>query len=66
MILQTVRAPFSHPVDIDELRPTQITIRQREVEVRAAKLKKILRTMPARQFASTSFPWSKVRRTIFM
>jgi hypothetical protein len=39
MIVQTVRAPVSHPVDIEELRPTQITVGSREVETRAAKLK---------------------------
>jgi hypothetical protein len=41
MIMQTVRAPVSHPVDIDDLRPTQITIGLIEVESRAAKLKKL-------------------------
>jgi hypothetical protein len=40
MILQTVRAPVSHPVEIDELRPTQITIGFREVKSRSATLKK--------------------------
>jgi hypothetical protein len=39
MMMQTVRAPLSHPVDIGELRPTQMTIGLREVETRAAKLK---------------------------
>ncbi len=42
MSIQTIRAPVSHPVDIDELRPTQITIGFKEVETRAAKLKKLL------------------------
>ncbi len=39
MLIQTVRAPVSHPVDIDELRPTQMTIGVREIEARAAKIK---------------------------
>ena len=38
-MLQMVRAPLSHPVDIAELKPTQMTIGLREVETRAAKLK---------------------------
>jgi hypothetical protein len=40
MILQTVRAPVSHPIEIDVLRPTQITLGYREVESRSEKLKK--------------------------
>ncbi|MFZ1110115.1 MAG: ParB-like protein [Rhodomicrobium sp.] len=36
--MQTVRSPVSHPVDIDELRPTQITVGVKEVETRAARL----------------------------
>ncbi len=39
MMMQTVRAPLSHPVDIAVLRPTQMTVGLREVETRAAKLK---------------------------
>ena len=39
MALQPVRAPVSHPVEIDELRPTQMTLGYREVEDRSAKLK---------------------------
>jgi hypothetical protein len=41
MIIQAVRAPVSHPVDIDDLRPTQITVGVREIETRAEKLKKL-------------------------
>ncbi len=41
MPLQAVRAPVSHPVDISDLRPTQITVGCREVETRAAKMKKL-------------------------
>lgn len=41
MVMQAIRAPVSHPVDIDDLRPTQITIGYREVETRAARLKKL-------------------------
>jgi hypothetical protein len=40
MMLQTVRAPVSHPIAIDDLKPTQITVGLREVENRAGKLKK--------------------------
>lgn len=39
MSMQTVRAPVSHPVDIADLRPTQMTVGMKEVETRAAKLK---------------------------
>jgi hypothetical protein len=39
MLMQTVRAPVSHPVDILELRPTQITIGLKEAEAKAARLK---------------------------
>ncbi len=38
MMMQTVRAPLSHPVDIAGLKPTQMTIGLKEVETRAAKL----------------------------
>jgi hypothetical protein len=41
MVMQAIRAPVSHPVDIDDLRPTQITIGYREVETHAARLKKL-------------------------
>jgi len=41
MIMQAVRAPVSHPVEIDNLRPTQITIGRHEVETHAARLKKL-------------------------
>ena len=41
MIMQAVRAPVSHPIDIDDLRPTQITVGLREVETQAEKLKKL-------------------------
>ncbi len=40
MMLQTVRAPVSHPIAIDDLRPTQITVGLREVENRVWRLKK--------------------------
>ena len=40
MIMQTVRAPVSHPVDINDLRPTQITVGHREIEEHAERLKK--------------------------
>jgi len=39
MLMSAVRAPLSHPVDIAELKPTQITIGLKEVETRAARLK---------------------------
>jgi hypothetical protein len=39
MMMQTVRAPLSHPVDIAELKPTQMTIGLREVETRSTKIK---------------------------
>ncbi len=42
MLMQTVRAPISHPVDIAELKPTQMTIGLKEVETRAAKLKTLV------------------------
>ncbi len=38
MLMQTVRAPVSHPVDILDLRPTQITIGLKEAETKAASL----------------------------
>ena len=41
MIMQTVRAPVSHPIDIDDLRPTQITVGYREIETHAERLKKL-------------------------
>ncbi len=41
MMMQSVRAPLSHPVDIAELRPTQMTIGLKEAETRAANLKAI-------------------------
>ena len=41
MIMQTVRAPVSHPIDIDDLRPTQMTVGYREIETHAARLKKL-------------------------
>jgi len=41
MIMQAVRAPVSHPIDIDDLRPTQITVGYREFEAHAARLKKL-------------------------
>ncbi len=39
MMMQSVRAPLSHPVDIAELRPTQMTIGLKEAQTRAANLK---------------------------
>jgi hypothetical protein len=42
MIVPLVRAPVSHPVDIDKLRPTQITLGYREVETRVSKMKRLL------------------------
>lgn len=42
MTIQAVRAPVSHPVAIDDLRPTQVTIGFKEAETRAAKLKKLV------------------------
>jgi hypothetical protein len=39
MLMQTVRAPVSHPVEIGDLRPTQITIGLRDAQMRAAKIK---------------------------
>jgi hypothetical protein len=39
MMMQTVRAPLSHPVEIAELRPTQVTIGLREAKTRAGHLK---------------------------
>lgn len=41
MMMQSVRAPLSHPVDIAELRPTQMTIGLKEAETRAAHLKAV-------------------------
>ncbi len=41
MVLQTVRAPVSHPIDIADLRPTQITVGYREIETHAARLKNL-------------------------
>ena len=41
MMIGNVRAPVSHPVDIADLRPTQITIGLNEVKTRAAKLEKL-------------------------
>ena len=41
MMMQSVRAPLSHPVDIAELRPTQMTIGLKEAETRAANLKAV-------------------------
>jgi hypothetical protein len=39
MLMQTVRAPLSHPVGIAELKPTQMTVGLREVATRAKRLK---------------------------
>jgi hypothetical protein len=39
MMMQTVRAPLSHPVDIADLRPTQMTIGLREAQTRAEKIR---------------------------
>jgi hypothetical protein len=39
MMMQTVRAPLSHPVEIAALRPTQMTIGLREAQTRAEKIK---------------------------
>ncbi len=39
MMMQTVRAPLSRRVSIDELRPSQITVGFREVKTRADRLK---------------------------
>jgi hypothetical protein len=39
MTMQAVRAPLSHPVDIADLKPTQMTVGLKEVETRAAKMK---------------------------
>jgi hypothetical protein len=50
MMMQTVRAPLSHPVDIAELKPTQMTIGLREVETRATKIK-VLATQDATKLA---------------
>jgi hypothetical protein len=41
MFVQAIRAPVSHLIDIDDLRPTQITIGFREVESRVGKLKQL-------------------------
>jgi len=41
MMMQSVRAPLSHPVDIAELRPTQMTIGLKEAQTRAANLKAV-------------------------
>ena len=41
MIMQTVRAPVSHPLDISDLRPTQITVGVHEVDAHAARIKKL-------------------------
>lgn len=41
MMMQTVRAPLSHPVDIADLKPTQMTVGMREVQTRAVHLKEI-------------------------
>ncbi|MFY9657593.1 MAG: ParB-like protein, partial [Methylocystis sp.] len=43
MILQTVRAPVSHAIEIDDLRPTQMTVGLREVAGRAERLKALAR-----------------------
>ena len=40
MVLQTVRAPVSHPIEIEDLRPTQMTVGVREIEERAEQMKK--------------------------
>jgi hypothetical protein len=39
MMMPMVRAPLSHPVDIAELKPTQMTVGLREIETRATRLK---------------------------
>jgi hypothetical protein len=39
MMMQSVRAPLSHPVGIAELKPTQMTIGMQEVRTRAAELR---------------------------
>ncbi len=39
MMMQSVRAPVSHLVDIADLKPTQMTIGMKEVQTRAAKMK---------------------------
>ncbi len=41
MMMQSVRAPLSHPVDIASLKPTQMTIGLREAETRAKKMKEL-------------------------
>ena len=41
MMMQSVRAPLSHPVDIAELKPTQMTIGMKEAQTRAANLKAV-------------------------
>lgn len=41
MALQTVRSPLSHPIAIDDLRPTQMTVGVREIEQRAVEIKKM-------------------------
>ncbi len=41
MIIQSLRAPVAHLVDIAELRPTQITVGLREAKTKADTLKKL-------------------------
>ncbi len=41
MYVEAVRAPVSHPVKIEDLRPTQITVGLQEVQTRTAKLVKL-------------------------
>ena len=41
MIMQTVRAPVSHPINIDDLCLTEMTVGYRQIETNAARLKKL-------------------------
>ncbi len=41
MLMQFVRAPLAHPVAIDDLKPTQMTIGFREVDTRVDKLRRL-------------------------
>ncbi len=56
MLMQTIRAPVSHPIDIADLRPTQITIGFREAEARAAKLKAQADVDPEKLVRKTVIP----------
>jgi len=42
-MLQTVRAPVSHPIKIADLRPTQMTVGLREAEARRERMKEKLK-----------------------